>query len=207
LAQTQKEAEILPPDDPTTRPQFASRINIACKKSVEAIFEVGRLLIEAKEKLSPTEYAEMVETDLPFKKGTADRFIHFAKDTRLTSHVEMLPPHWGTLEVLTKLSDVGFNGMIEDKKLNPGLERSEAAKILREDREAQVPVAVRLAKANLAEAKKAAAEEMTKKLVVTYTLTRIEAEVGELPDSDFSAFVTWFEGERQRRMPTDAPAH
>src|SRR5882762_8245854 len=106
----------VPTDEaPTTRPEFAERINIACKKSVEAIFEVGRLLIQAKARLPKAEWASMIETDLPFKQGTADRFIQIASDTRLASHVEILPPHWGTLETLHKLSDATLNSMVEDK--------------------------------------------------------------------------------------------
>jgi hypothetical protein len=71
--------------------------------------QTGRLLVEARDALYG-EFEAMVESDLPFGKRTAQRLIAVVEDERLTSatHVSRLPPSWGTLYELSRLTDEQF---------------------------------------------------------------------------------------------------
>lgn len=82
------------------REWFAGRIRKAWQSTVEGIFEVGRLLIEAKASLPHGEFGDMVKTDLPFAWGTANRLMTVAQDDRLSNsaHARNLPPGWETYE-------------------------------------------------------------------------------------------------------------
>src|SRR3954471_20988341 len=46
---------------------WTARINDAYQKTVEAVFEIGRLLIQARDDLPHGEFQRMVARDLPFK--------------------------------------------------------------------------------------------------------------------------------------------
>jgi hypothetical protein len=102
---------------------WAERITVAWQSSVEGILEAGRLLIEAKASLPHGEFAEMVESDLPFTPGTAARLMKIARDERITNpaHVPFLPPNWGTLYELTKLPDEQFEAKIADGTIRPDI--------------------------------------------------------------------------------------
>jgi N6-adenosine-specific RNA methylase IME4 len=111
--------------------QWADRITAAFSKSVEAFFKTGRLLIEAKKALDHHgEWLPMIESGLPFKPSTAQRLMKIAADERLTNaaHVQLLPPHWGTLYELTKLTDDDFEEKIRSGAIHPELERRDVAR-------------------------------------------------------------------------------
>lgn len=104
---------------------WAGRITSAVQKSAEAIFEVGRLLIEAKAALPHGEFEAMVENSLPFKASSAQRLMIVARDGRLANpaHVQLLPASWGTLYELTKLDDQQFAAGIERGVIRADMER------------------------------------------------------------------------------------
>jgi N6-adenosine-specific RNA methylase IME4 len=104
---------------------WADRIIAAWRKSVEGVIEIGRLLKEAKDALGHGPFTEMIERDLPFKARTAQRLMAIAADERLSNptHVSLLPPHWGTLYELTKLTDDEFEAKIAGGQIHPELER------------------------------------------------------------------------------------
>ena len=80
--------------------QWADRICTQLGKSVEAIIEVGRLLVKAKADLAHGEWGRLFEDDLvPFGQRTADRLMAIARHPVLSNstHVSNLPPSWGTL--------------------------------------------------------------------------------------------------------------
>jgi hypothetical protein len=108
--------------------EWADRIKSAWQKSVESIIECGRLLIEAKAALRHGRFESMVEAELLFGLRTAERLMEIANDTRLTNptHVSLLPPHWGTLHVLTQLDDDEFQKKLDDRVINPGMTRADA---------------------------------------------------------------------------------
>lgn len=89
------------PDD------YAEAIRGAYRDTVEGIFRMGRLLIDAKEDLLHGEFESMVEEDLPFGPRSARMLKTIARDERLRNrkHVSDLPPACSTLSRLTRLTD------------------------------------------------------------------------------------------------------
>jgi Protein of unknown function (DUF3102) len=103
------------------RAAWAVRIESAWRGAVEGVLETGRLLTEAKAALPHGAFTAMIETDLPFKPSTAQRLMRIAADERLSNpaHVQHLPPHWGTLYELTKLSNEQFEAGLASGGIHP----------------------------------------------------------------------------------------
>jgi hypothetical protein len=108
---------------PRTVDEFAERIAHCWRKSVEAIFEVGRLLIRAKEALEHGEFEGMVESKLPFGARSARMLMSVARDERIRKHASDLPPSWYTLYELTKLNDSEFDQGIKSGVIHADMER------------------------------------------------------------------------------------
>lgn len=108
---------------------WAGRIGAAWQKSVEAIFETGRLIAEAKAALPHGEFGTMIANDLPFGDRTARMLMTIAADERLTNrqHVSVLPPSWGTLYELTKLDDDTLTRRIKEGTIRPDMQRRDVA--------------------------------------------------------------------------------
>ena len=66
---------------------WALRINSAWRRSLEAVIETGRLLIDAKSRLKHGQWQAMIETQLDFSADTAQRLMALFKEDedRLTS--------------------------------------------------------------------------------------------------------------------------
>jgi len=62
---------------------WANEIKSAWQKSVDGIFETGRLLIDAKAALPHGKFEKMVRSELPFRERTAQMLMAIAADTRL----------------------------------------------------------------------------------------------------------------------------
>jgi len=124
---------------------WAERIAAAWQSSLDGIFEVGRLLAEAKAALPHGAFERMVESELPFSPSTAQRLMIVASDQRLANpaHVQLLPPAWGTLYELTKLPDDAFDDAIERGIIRPDMQRKDLAPLLVEQRRAKNVVALR----------------------------------------------------------------
>jgi N6-adenosine-specific RNA methylase IME4 len=107
--------------------------------SVEAIFDVGRLLIRAKATLPLGEWQAMVEQRLPFHRSTAFRLMAIANDERLIAHVQhgTLPPHWGTIYELTKLDDDALAAAFEQGVVNADMPRSAISGAVKSARRAE----------------------------------------------------------------------
>ena len=110
--------------------QWAASIIAAWQKSVAGIFEVGRLLIGAKDALPHGQWLELLETKLPFGPRTAQRLMAIARDGRLANatRVSCLPAAWGTLYDLTQLSDEQWALAEEENLIRPDVERGEITK-------------------------------------------------------------------------------
>lgn len=123
---------------------WARRISDAWQSSLDGIFEVGRLLAQAKAELPHGAFERMVESDLPFAASTARRLMIVAADARLTNraHVHALPPSWGTLYELTKLPDDAFGEAIERGIIRPDMQRKDLAPLLVEQRRAKNVIAL-----------------------------------------------------------------
>jgi hypothetical protein len=109
-----------------SRQEHASKFNGAWRKSVEAIFEAASFLIEAKRELEADEFEAMLDEDLLVSGGTARRIICIGQNQVLCSHVNKLPPHWGTLYELSQLTDQRLQAAIEADDINPNMERKDA---------------------------------------------------------------------------------
>jgi N6-adenosine-specific RNA methylase IME4 len=121
------------------RSEWADRITAAWRTSVEGVIEVGRLLAEARKALDHGEFTAMIDRDLPFKARTAQRLMKIADDERLSNptHVSLLPPHWGTLYELTKLTDAQFAAKVASGQIHPELERRDVVMADIRERRAQ----------------------------------------------------------------------
>ena len=106
---------------------WALRINAAWRRSLEAVIETGRLLIDAKSRLKHGQWQAMIETQLDFSADTAQRLMAIARDERLTNpaHARFLPRSYTTLAELTKLSDGEFGRGIAEKIIRPDMERKD----------------------------------------------------------------------------------
>jgi hypothetical protein len=87
---------------------YVARITERWRASVEMIIDAGRILIEAKAQLAHGEFGAMCETSLPFTQRVAQALMAIARDHRLQKYSAKLPPSWGTLYEMTKLSDDDF---------------------------------------------------------------------------------------------------
>jgi hypothetical protein len=110
-----------------TKSDWAARIKAAWQKSVDGIFETGRLLIAAKAKLPHGQFEAMVRNELPFGERTAQCLMAIAKDARLrrAHHGSLLPPSWRTLDELTRLSDEQFDAAVANGTINPEMTRGD----------------------------------------------------------------------------------
>jgi N6-adenosine-specific RNA methylase IME4 len=104
----------------------------AAGNMVKAIFAAGNDLRKARAELSPEDYAEMIEHDLPFGRRTAQRFVRIAimfehnPELVKTTHAS-LPPSWDTLYQLASLTADQVRELREEKIIRPDLERHEIA--------------------------------------------------------------------------------
>ena len=114
-----------------SRSVHIQRISGAWQKSRAAVFEAGRWLIDAKADLEHGEFEEMIENDLPFSRGTAERLMLVASDRRLrkAAHGPHLPTSWRTLYEITKLSDKQLERGIKKKIIRPDMERKDVEKL------------------------------------------------------------------------------
>ena len=122
---------------------WAGRINTAWNKTLAGILETAQLLIDAKEspdKLAHGEFLAMINSDLRFGRSTANKLMTIGRDPRMTNadFTPHLPPSWGTLHELTKLSDEQFEGGVESGLINPNMDRMDVKHFLKaEIREAK----------------------------------------------------------------------
>ena len=118
-----------PPDSADhIRLRWASRISARWQDSVDAILDVGRLLIEAKGELPHGQWLKMFDgREVPFGKRTAQMLIKVSLDARLTNtkHASLLPNSWFTLYELTKLDDETWGMALESGAIHPEMERKD----------------------------------------------------------------------------------
>lgn len=115
----------------TVRAGYVKRIREQWQKSLEAILETGRIIVEAKAALLHGEFDRMIDQELPFSRMTAFRLATISEDHRLSNvaHAQHLPPHWYTLYELTKVSDEVFESGLKTGLINPDMTRKEVEKL------------------------------------------------------------------------------
>jgi len=123
------------------RETFVRKIKAAMSKSVAGFIEVGKELIEAKETLEHGEFGTMIEEDLGMSRVTVAKLIAIANHPVISNvtHVLHLPPSWGTLYQLTRVSERTLRARISDGTINPQMMRSEATALIPRPRAAPSP--------------------------------------------------------------------
>jgi hypothetical protein len=121
----------------TTRQRYAEKIAATWQKSIDSFLETGRQLRQAQHELPYGTFEEMVASDLPFDKRTAERLMLIAKHPVISdpAHAPLLPPSWMTLYELTKIDKKLGEGTllakIEDGTITPKTQRQDVTAILR----------------------------------------------------------------------------
>lgn len=113
--------------------QWADRICAQLGKSVEAIIEVGRLLVKAKADLEHGEWLRMFESNfVPFGIRSAQMLMAIAEHSALTNtkHVSYLPPSWGSLYLLTKVEPKRLTAAFRDGTITCDMPRKAVAALL-----------------------------------------------------------------------------
>ena len=117
---------------PVSATEYATRIRSRLADSVENFIDIGRTLIEAKQKLSHGEFTHMVEADLPFGPRTAQRFMKIAAHPVLSDATRgsLLPASWRTLYELSRLDDEELQEGFSKRLIGPGLGRKDLPGLL-----------------------------------------------------------------------------
>jgi hypothetical protein len=112
--------------------EWAARITARWQDSVEAILDVGQMLVEAKAQVGHGSWLELVGK-LPFSERTAERLMAIGLNPLMQNptHVSALPPSWGTLYALTRLSPEQFEGGLVAGVIRPDMRRMDVEKLLR----------------------------------------------------------------------------
>lgn len=124
-------------DADSARHQWARTITLRWADSIEAIIDVGRLLMQAKRELRHGEWLKMFENqEIPFSDRTARRLMSIASNPQLTdrTHVSDLPSSWSTLYELTRLDDATWELALEDGKIYPEMQRKDVLLLLDESK-------------------------------------------------------------------------
>jgi hypothetical protein len=109
---------------------WAEKINGAWKRSIAEVFQVGVLLLQAKEAVPHGDFEDLIKTKLEFSPATARKLMAVAADERIAKRAQgaILPEHWTTLYELTKLDDAQFEQALKDGTINPDMERKDVPK-------------------------------------------------------------------------------
>jgi hypothetical protein len=113
--------------------QWADRIRTQLGRNVEAIIEVGRLLVKAKADLPHGEWGRLFDDDLlPFSQQTASKWMAIAEHPLISNpaHVRSLPPAWSTLYELTKAEPSKVKNALKDGIITPDMPRKAVAALL-----------------------------------------------------------------------------
>jgi hypothetical protein len=114
----------------------ATGIKAAWNKQVAGIIETGQLLLKAKKELSGSgKFLKLFDKtvgDLPFCEDTAQRLMQIARHPVLSDaeHVRHLPPHWGTLAVLSRATPKQVKKWIMDGTVNVDTDRMRAESLV-----------------------------------------------------------------------------
>jgi hypothetical protein len=112
---------------------YVAKITAAWQKSVESIIETGAWLIEAKGRVEHGDWLKLTKK-LPFGERTVQRLMEIARHPVLSNptHVSHLPPSWGTIHALTRLPEPVLIAKIDDRTINPEMERGDVDVIVAE---------------------------------------------------------------------------
>ena len=111
------------------RQQWAERIRESAQRTVEAFVETGRLLIKAKAELPHGDFLQMIESDLPFQRQTAELLMRIARNPKLAKRQNsvFLPPVLSTLDELCRLDPDELEARIASGEIHPRIRRADIA--------------------------------------------------------------------------------
>jgi hypothetical protein len=116
--------------------RWAEKIHTAHAKSVDAILEVGRLLLQAKADCTHGEWGELTGRDggkrlLPFSDRTVRAYMTIAKNPVFSNghHGAHLPASWRTLAELAAIPAPVLADLIAEGEIHPEMERQDAIKL------------------------------------------------------------------------------
>jgi hypothetical protein len=115
-----------------TRKAWVAKIAAAWKNAIDAVFQTGDVLLEAKRDLSHGSFLQMIRKDLPFGPRTAQMLMVIAKDKRLRPNAKpasYLPASWTVLHVLNQLPDQEFSAALTAGIISPKMTRADARAI------------------------------------------------------------------------------
>ena len=111
--------------------EWATTIRADMLRAVEGIVAAGHHLIEAKADLGHGNFTVMVKGRLGFSLRTAERLMAIASNPVLSNptHRVALPPSWGTLAELAKISEHRLEHAIAGRKVRPDMTRAKAEEL------------------------------------------------------------------------------
>jgi hypothetical protein len=132
--------ELAPLLDSAAAQTWATKLNQLGGKAVEAVFALGRALIEAKDDPAIphgdwermfTGHPDAVAEPVRFSIRTAQCLMCIASHPLLSKaqHVALLPPSWGTLDELTRVPAAVLEAALEDGRIRPDMKRSDAVRL------------------------------------------------------------------------------
>lgn len=183
--------EIAP--DTSLRAYHAGGINGAWDAGREAIFTIGRKLIDAKLALAHGEFTAMIEKDLRFGPEHARRFMRIASDPRLTNRAStpVLPESVMAMDQLRRLNDIQFEAAIASGVIHENMTVPDATRYVREMATAHVhrPIALQTPAPCRPDGPGATSYGELIWLLVAYRGVR------QLPQSAVDHIVGWSEGQ------------
>jgi hypothetical protein len=104
----------------------------AWQKGVESIIETGNCIAVAQDEVGRGRFEAEVLPKLPFRRSAAYALMAIASHAVLSDvqHVGHLPPHWGTLDALTRVPQTRLLTAIENGEVHPGMERKDVKALL-----------------------------------------------------------------------------
>ena len=112
------------------------RIRERWQDSAQAILDVGRMLIEARERAAHGSWQYMFSPQnshrLPFGDATARKLMHSARNETISNraHVHALPASWGTIHELSKLPEPDLRRAFDEGRIHPEMERKDVKALI-----------------------------------------------------------------------------
>src|SRR5262249_32653256 len=106
----------------------------AWRKTIAALIEVGRVLIEAKAAIPHGKFNRWITKHCPFGQRAAETLMRIAENPLLSNpqHAALLPCSWHTLGELDRLPEEELSYAIEHRLVRPDLKREEVREWLRD---------------------------------------------------------------------------
>jgi len=111
---------------------YLDRYHSALRKTAQSILEVASTVLEAKEQLTKTEFAQFLQ-QLGFdeRSSTYKKFVAIARKKELLEHhVEHLPTAWTTIYQLAKLEPDQFEQVANSGQLSPLMSANQITTII-----------------------------------------------------------------------------